>query len=194
MQAKPRPEGRTESWRLPYKTPFRSPPRASAAWTTGPFPLLPGRHTTIPLAIGALYQPRRDAQPRSLGGEQTSVGRAGAAPRGPTPGGREPLGAGSNVCAPGTQSVARTGRREPLAAQVQGSEAALAPDMSSCWPGSSAWGQRGQRPLPGPPLQAVRPESPLKARPVWSGAELSSQSQMSLGPRGQVATQRGHTS
>lgn len=83
----------------------------------------------------------------------------------------EPLWAGRNVFVPGTKCDGPNWEKGALAAQVQGSEAGLAPGMSCCWPSSSSLGKRGQLPLPGHVLQAVKLKPPPQAGPAWSGAE-----------------------
>lgn len=77
----------------------------------------------------------------------------------------KPLCAHRNVFVPGTRCNGPGWEKGLLAAQVQGREAGLAPRMSSCWPRSHSSGRKGQLPVPGPPLQAVR------LKPAWSGAE-----------------------
>ncbi|XP_026942892.1 uncharacterized protein [Sagmatias obliquidens] len=83
----------------------------------------------------------------------------------------ERLWAGRNVFVPGTKCNGPNWEKGALAAQVPGSEAGLAPGMSSCWPSSSSLGKRGQLPLPGHVLQAVKLKAPPRAGPAWSDAE-----------------------
>lgn len=165
-------EAKTEPWQFPYRNLFCTPPRLSVAWATNCFPSLPELvgfiSTTIPLTINKRHQLSQDTQSRVPGRRSGLRGQGGGCASLPGPGAAalgNPSGLAGMSLSLGPSAVAPLGEGEK-ATQVRGSDAGLAPSMSSCWPRSSSLGKRVA--VPALSFRQLVRRPPIPPRIGWS--------------------------